>query len=38
LAEVKPQIEAQIKSTKEQEIVTQYVDELRTKATVEVLI
>jgi foldase protein PrsA len=38
LTEVRPQIEAQIKTTKEQEIVTAYIDELRTSADIEVLI
>lgn len=38
LAEVREQIEAQIKSTKEQEVVTAFVEELRGKGTVEILI
>jgi hypothetical protein len=38
LSEVRAEIEAQIKTTKEQEIVTAYIDELRTSANIEVLI
>jgi hypothetical protein len=37
LADVRAEIEAQIRTTKEQEIVTAFVKELRDKATVEVL-
>jgi hypothetical protein len=38
LEEVRAQIEAQIKTTKEQEVVTAYIEELRGKATIELLI
>lgn len=38
LEEVRAQIETQIKTSKEQEVVTAYIEELRAKATIEVLI
>ena len=38
LEEVRAQIEAQLKSSKEQEAVTGYIEELRAKATIETLI
>lgn len=38
LEEVRAQIEAQLKTTKEQEVVTAYIEELRAKATIELLI
>jgi hypothetical protein len=38
LEEVRAQIETQIKTTKEQEVVTAYIEELRGKATIEILI
>lgn len=38
LEEVRAQIEAQLKSSKEQEAVTGYIEELRSKATIETLI
>ena len=38
LAEVKDKIEQQLKGTKQQEVVTTLIDELRKKATIEVLI
>lgn len=38
LEEVRAQIETQIKTSKEQEVVTAYIEELRGKATIEVLI
>jgi SurA N-terminal domain len=38
LDEVRTQIETQIKTSKEQEVVTAYIEELRAKATIEVLI
>ena len=38
LDEVRAQIETQIKTSKEQEVVTAYIEELRAKATIEVLI
>jgi hypothetical protein len=36
--EVRAQIETQLKTSKEQEVVTAYIEELRAKATIEVLI
>lgn len=38
LEEVRTQIETQLKTSKEQEVVTAYLEELRSKATIEVLI
>jgi hypothetical protein len=38
LEAVRPQIEQQLKSAKEQEVVTAYIEELRGKATIEILI
>jgi FKBP-type peptidyl-prolyl cis-trans isomerase (trigger factor) len=38
LAEVRDKIETQIRSTKEQEVVTGYIEELRKSAAIEVLI
>ncbi len=38
LEEVRAQIKAQLKTTKEQEVVTAYIEELRGKATIELLI
>ncbi len=38
LEEVRTQIETQLKTSKEQEVVTAYIEELRAKATIEVLI
>ncbi len=38
LEEVRVQIETQLKTAKEQEVVTAYIEELRAKATIEVLI
>jgi hypothetical protein len=38
LDEVRAQIETQLKTSKEQEVVTAYIEELRAKATIEILI